>query len=209
MPENNSTTYHDRKRLDLTGQQFGLLTVLRLTDKRKGKIFWECICECGKVHFASTDKLRAGLRSCGCQKGSYRHGMHKTRVYSAWRAMLQRCRNPKEANYHNYGGRGIKVCQRWYVFENFYEDMGDPPPRYSIERIDNNGNYEPENCKWIPLPLQHRNKRSNRIITLDGLSLTIVEWSERTGVRQKTIGERLNRYGWSERDAIMTPTIRR
>ena len=209
MPENNSNTRRAWNYLDLTGQQFGLLTVLHLAEKRRGKIYWECLCKCGKTHFASTGKLRGGLRTCGCQKGGYRHGMHKTRVYSAWRAMLQRCRNPKEFNYHNYGGRGIKVCQRWYVFENFYEDMGDPPPRYSIERIDNNGNYEPKNCKWIPLRLQHRNKRSNRIITLDGLSLTIAEWAERTGVRQKTIGERLNRYGWNERDAIMTPTIRR
>lgn len=160
------------KMVDMTGQRFGQLTVIRQTKQRKhGFVRWLCQCDCGKTKIIMGHSLRSGQsKSCGHTFGvnfrgnNYRrtHGAtrpHPTPEYYAWVSMLKRCRNPKNSRFHCYGGRGIIVCERWHRFENFIADMGPRPAAYSIERINNNGNYEPSNCKWIP---RRKNVRSKQ-----------------------------------------------
>ncbi len=132
--------------------------------------------------------------------------MTKTPTYKCWVAMIERCENPNATKFHNYGGRGIKVCQRWRdSFEAFLADMGVRPNWHSIDRFPNkDGDYEPGNCRWATLEEQGRNKRNNRLVTHDGLTLTLVEWSERTGLDQNLIGRRIA-DGWDAKDALATP----
>jgi len=154
---------------DLTGQKFGKLTALRPAFKDKlNTIRWECICECGNQTVVRSNDLRRGkIIGCGCMRGArngvLRHSRKTHRKeYSIWSTMKGRCSNPKNQNYPAYGGRGISVCDRWLnSFENFIEDMGPKPTDdSSIERVDVNGNYCPENCIWIPLKDQWKNRRT-------------------------------------------------
>jgi hypothetical protein len=124
-----------------------------------------------------------------------RHGMYKTRVHQLWRGMLNRCRNEKSASYARYGARGISVCERWLVFENFYADMGNPPDGMSLDRIDNSGNYSPDNCRWATPTVQQNNTRSNRVITYDGKTQTVAQWARELGIREHVIRYRA-RKGW-------------
>ena len=125
-----------------------------------------------------------------------------SREYIIWGLMRQRCRNPKATGYHRYGGRGIKVCERWDSFENFWADMGPrPSPRHTIERSDNDGNYEPGNCRWATYADQSRNKRNNRNLTLNGETLCLNDWANKTGLTSRAIGRRLS-LGWSIESAL-------
>lgn len=153
---------------DLTGSTFGRLVVLARSGSTRNKSArWECQCSCGATTIVTGKNLLRGItRSCGClhREGMSalfkRHGMTRTKVHQAWKAMHQRCSNPNRKHYQHYGGRGISVCERWATFENFYEDMGDPPSdRHSIDRIDVDGNYEPSNCRWATWSEQIRNRR--------------------------------------------------
>ncbi len=119
----------------------------------------------------------------------------ETREYKIRRDMIQRCTNPKDTGYRRYGGRGITVCERWLAsFQNFLDDMGScPSPKHTIERIDNNGPYSPENCRWATWVEQCNNKRTNRFLTHDGETMTIVEWSRRTGINESTLYSRAER----------------
>ena len=127
--------------------------------------------------------------------------------YQIWKQMRYRCSNPRTRNYHNYGGRGIKVCGRWSVFKNFWEDMGPrPATHYSLDRIDNDGNYEPDNCRWATPKQQGRNARYNRILTHNGRSMCLADWSEATGIRHSIIRKRLTR-GWPVDLALTTPAL--
>lgn len=156
------------KAMDLTGQKFGRLAVMGPTNERRNrKIIYCCWCDCSKKCFVRSADLRNGhTKSCGClvkeltKKHNTKHGMYRTLIYYIWRDMLARCENPKNPAYKNYGGRGIKVCERWHSFENFYEDVGDPPEGMTLDRYpDNDGNYEPLNFRWATWKEQQNNKR--------------------------------------------------
>ena len=133
------------------------------------------------------------------------HGMSGTPEYRAWKAMKDRCFNPNSKKYPNWGGRGITVCDRWLDFENFLADMGSrPTAKHSLDRIDNDGDYSPKNCRWATKAEQNNNKRTNHLITIDDVTLTITQWAKKMGFNETVIYCRLNR-GWSEYDAVMTP----
>jgi hypothetical protein len=155
------------KFIDLTGQKFSRLTALRLAPKRGKKTAWHCICDCGKETVAIVDALRGGRhRSCGCLhiESITKHGFSSsdprkvTPIYRTWLGMIQRCTNPQATHFHRYGGRGIKVCERWEKFENFLADMSPRPANKTLDRINNDGNYEPANCQWVTRKQQAQNR---------------------------------------------------
>lgn len=152
---------------DITGQRFGRLVVIKIAgqDKWRSKL-WECLCDCGATTIVKGESLKAGsTQSCGCLrkervlKAITKHGMSATLIYHLWQTMHSRCENPNCIGYKNYGGRGIKVCDRWFKFENFFEDMGKKPEGLSLERINNNKGYSPDNCKWATRIEQSHNSR--------------------------------------------------
>lgn len=195
----------------LVGQRFGLLAVGSLSHRDKwGKPLWNCKCDCGGGALVADSNLKTGQSSsCGCRFRT-RGGRSKTDpLYQVWNGVLQRCTNPSQIRYRNYGGRGIKVCERWLLsFDAFCADMGPrPSPDHSIERKDNSGNYEPGNCVWATPIEQQRNKTASRWLEYGGERLTIAEWAERTGISYTALRQRLN-AGWSAERAL-TASLRR
>lgn len=177
---------------DLTGMKIGRLLVLGFADRRGNKnlLYWHCQCDCGQKVDVSGNSLRSGsVKSCGCYQHECRvsrmskiattHGLSKTREYTIWGKMKARCYNKNDTAYLNYGGRGIKICERWKnSFLSFFKDMGNCPVGFSIERIDNDGDYEPDNCKWASHKEQSNNRRSNIKIAAYGEIKSLKEWSE-------------------------------
>lgn len=162
-------------KLNLTNERFGRLIALSETEYRgaDNSIKWLCLCDCGNTVIVSTNSLRQNFtKSCGClqkehQKfGSIKHGHTINNIFSntyiTWCNMIRRCSDPKVKHYENYGGRGIKVCERWLVFKNFLEDMGDKPEGLVLDRKDNNGNYEQSNCRWVDYFVSNKNRRQFR-----------------------------------------------
>lgn len=202
--------------LNLRGRKFGRLTVIDKIGSNKHKNpVWSCKCECGSLTKAtSTSLVNGNVRSCGCLALDYikaltTHGQslykNVTSEYNTWNRMKGRCNNPKNSAYKDYGGRGIKVCERWMnSFEAFFEDMGPKPGKgYSIERKNNNGNYEPGNCRWATITDQNKNKRTNRVIEHNGRRMILQDWAnllEITGealsyrLKTKTFGEIYDQY---------------
>lgn len=194
------------------GQKFGELTVVGFKGSKvhpsgKRSTMWECECSCGKrVVILSVNLVRGNSKTCGCSRS--RHGMVNTPEYVAWEAIHQRCSNPKNPGYKNYGGRGIRVCDSWELFDNFIRDMGRrPTSKHSLDRIDNEKGYSPENCRWTTLKVQHRNKRTNRLVTISGETKCITEWSEITGVSISGLRKRISK-GWSD-DLLLKPPMPR
>lgn len=166
------------------GTKFGRLNVIKKDTDSSKKYRYICSCECGNVKSVLSNNLNTGgVKSCGCLRSDVakklrtKHGLSRARVYRIWRCMIDRC-NAGNVNGRNYYGKGIKVCERWKIsFDNFLADMGLPPEGTSIDRINNNGNYEPSNCRWATWAEQCSNKSTNVFIDYDGLRMTMAEWS--------------------------------
>jgi hypothetical protein len=205
---------------DLTGQTFGRLTVIAFAGMRRRLSYWLCRCQCGKTLDVYRGHLRDGhTRSCGCLVGAVTrarllgtigvnatHGKHNSAEYGIWDCIKGRCENPRNRGWSYYGGRGIRVCEEWSKsFEAFFAFVGErPSPKHSIDRIDTNGNYEPGNVRWATRNEQQRNRRDSRRITHEGLTLSVWDWAERTGIPALVIWDRFRR-GWSPARSLTVP----
>ena len=193
--------------LDITGQKFGRMTVIEISHRNgKGRVFWKCLCDCGKEKAVSSWHLRlGGTKSCGCLhtdfaksgKSNRKHGDANggklTTEYWRWQSMKARCYNPHNRSYPAYGGRGINICDRWKNdYAAFLSDMGRCPKGYILDRIDVNGDYEPSNCRWISLRDSQANMRPRGIqVCINGKTQCILEWAKELSVPYGTV---LRRY---------------
>lgn len=202
------------RRHNCIGEKFGFVTILAFVELRYGVSYWRMRCDCGKEFVGQKKKNASKIgRSCGCMNKvsviatHRRHGMSETNTYRAWQKMRERCVSVRSKSFPDYGGRGISVCQRWQTFDNFLADMGPCPPRMSIERIDNDGNYESGNCRWATLAEQARNKRRTVRLVLNGKAMCLSEAARVTGLDPSTVQRRLRR-GWTPEQAVFCPSRR-
>lgn len=212
----------------LDGKTFGYLTVIgegnaaspSPSGKRERTVLVRCLCNTIKTVNAN-NLARGAIKSCGCMRAALvsenraQHGQaragNRSPEFEAWSSLIARCTNPNKRNYHRYGGRGITVCERWSSsFENFYNDMGPrPSPDHSIDRFPNNdGNYEPGNCRWATREENARNKSNLHLLTHAGRTLCTAEWTEITGIPANTIRQR-KALGWSDEEALTVPVRRK
>lgn len=197
--------------INLIGQKFGKLTVIRYDHTNKNGAYWLCRCDCGKEKIVCAHSLKTGhVSSCGCLRFSA-DNHSKERLYTTWKDMLRRCFNPKCKSYPNYGGRGITVCNEWkssylnfksWALHSGYTDS------LTIDRIDSNGNYEPSNCRWVTLKVQENNTRKNRFLEYHGISHTVSEWANILEISYPALLNRLKR-GWSLEKAFSKPVQQR
>ena len=195
------------RREDLTGRVFRDLIVEEFAHIYGGHAYWLCRCKCGGYTVARGSHLKTGnISSCGCKKGHITHGESKTRLYTTWCNVRDRCKNPNAPEYPRYGGRGISVCEEWLSYEPFrdWAMSNGYSSVLSIDRIDNNGDYSPNNCRWATAKEQANNTRRNRYLELDGVRLSVSEWARRLGINQATLSMRINKYGWSAEKALTT-----
>lgn len=204
---------------DLVGQKFGRLTVIGFAGKTQGgKPLWNCTCDCGEVKdkpTTSSDLKSGKVKSCGCAhigatKGiRKKHGMAHTRMFQIWSSMKARCYNPHSVAYKNYGGRNIKVCDDWrndfsafydWAIENGYSD------KLTLDRINVNKGYCPENCKWSTMKEQQNNRRDNKIVIYKGEQFTLSQLADKLSISQATLGWRINN-GWSERELSLPVSL--
>ena len=187
---------------NLTGERFERLTALDVVHENNRRK-WLCLCDCGNYTNVETAKLKNGeTKSCGCLRAETtkrlksKHNMKNTKIYRTWRNMKTRCFNPNDEFFEDYGGRGITVCDEWsddfrtfakWAFDNGYDES------LTIERIDNNGDYEPSNCKWATLLEQGRNKRNNNWLSIDGKEKTLSEWARESNIPLSTLANRVYR----------------
>ena len=206
-----------RQCIDLTGHKFNRLTVIKRVENDKCRnVQWLCKCVCGKEKVIKASHLRSDrTKSCGCLqkekamqvgKQNIKHGHScvgkKSRIYEIWQSMIQRCNNPNNKTYKYYGGRGIKVCKKWLKFEGFLQDMGKKPERLTIDRIDNNKGYCKENCRWITMKEQMRNRRTNKFITINGITKCLAEHCEDRKLNYYTVYMRIYRYHWTPEESL-------
>lgn len=198
---------------DLIGQKFGRLIVIRHSGiNKQGNYQWLCLCDCGNERIVRGGALQNGhTKSCGCLKTerATKHGYlakgRRSAAYVSWEAMNQRCNNPNHKHYCHYGGRNIKICDRWKSFVYFLEDMGEPPTKnHSLDRIDNDKGYYKENCRWATRKQQMRKTRVNSLITHDNKTQCVSAWCEEIGIAECVIRSRLRR-GWSVKRALTSP----
>lgn len=203
-------------RLSLEGRVFGQLTVVEFVGVKNRYSTWRCECACGRQTVTRGSRLVNGAcRSCGCLKGrKLKHGSYSKfgrmpSEFQSWLSMWIRCTQPSHRSYSNYGGRGIAVCSRWRDYNIFMVDMGPKPGlEYTLDRIDVDGPYSPENCRWATNAEQQRNKRTNRQVTAFGETFCLAEWGRRYNLRPETISERLA-SGWEAEKAVSKPSQKR
>lgn len=207
--------------IDLTGQRFGRLVVIGRADpprdlRRRAR--WRCICDCGReVEVYGFNLSNGNTASCGCLQverstaASTTHGQSGSRLYVTWRDMLQRCENPHNPRYSNYGERGIAVCEEWHIFTNFMQwaERTGYQDDLTIDRIDVNEGYNPVNCRWATVREQNRNKRNNVLITYCGITRCLADWAITLGIHPVTLWERIFRYHWDIERAFTTPVRQR
>lgn len=194
---------------DLKGHRFGRLVAIEECGRSKqGSVLWKCQCDCGNTSLARASALKSGhIQSCGCatKEAVTKHGMRRTRLYGIWSHMVDRCTNPNSTVADRYFDRGIKMCAEWrdsfeafrdWALANGYSD------KLSIDRINNNGNYEPSNCRWATVKEQGRNKRNNVMLTCNGETHCLAEWAEMTNQPRSRLNNRLRR-GWSDTEIIL------
>ena len=191
---------------DISGRTFGKLKVISVAYKINKKYCWNCICECGNKKIVDGNRLRSGwTKSCGCLINTQKRQSQNNR-YNVWASMIHRCSNKKSSSYKNYGARGIKVCERWInSFESFCDDMGDRPTGLTLDRIDVNGNYCKENCRWATMKAQNTNRRNTIFIVAFGKKQLISDWSKEKNIKVATLRARL-KYGWSP-EKILTRKV--
>lgn len=202
---------------DLAGQRFGRWTVIEYVIREgKQKNGWWCRCDCGKEAIVDPYRLTTGRsQSCGCLHnelfGEHRrtHGGTNERLYTVWVSIMTRCKNKNAKSYKAYGGRGIKVCSDWEDYGEFRKwalsngyDANASFGKCTIDRIDTNGDYSPENCRWVSMQKQQSNRSNNHIITFQGRTQSAAEWARETGINSGTIVSRINKYKWSAEDAL-------
>lgn len=194
-------------RENYVGRKYGMLTVTEYSHSdSKGHSYWKCVCDCGNETVARGAHLKVGnIKTCGCAGSRKTHGLAGTRLYHIWYGMKARCNNPKSPSYKMYGGRGITVCDEWmggfepfsrWALENGYAE------NLSLDRIDNSKGYSPSNCRWATAREQANNTRRNRFVTSGGETLSVTEWSRRTGIKQTTLSRRIHSDKWSVEDAL-------
>jgi hypothetical protein len=214
MAGNNEV--HDR-----AGMRIGRLTVVKFSGFKEYKSgprrsLWLCKCDCGNENVISARNIaEKNVLSCGClqkemAKKNAKHNMSRTKIYKIWTTLKQRCENNNDKNYPRYGGRGIMVCKEWAdSFDAFYMHMGDMPTGCSLDRIDNNGNYEPGNVRWATKVQQTRNKRGVHLFEFNGEMKTLKEITHEFGASYQTVHQRIFKLGMSLKDALLTPNLRR
>jgi len=196
---------------DLKGQRFGRWTVLSFSHQNSRKNnMWLCRCDCGTERTVTARSLKNGRSaSCGCGrsvKAAISPGLHRHPLYPSWIQMKGRCYNTNHLEYPNYGARGIYVCERWRNnFAQFLEDVGERPKNHTLDRIDNDGPYSPDNCRWATLSTQARNTRQAHHLEYDGKKMTVVEWATELNMSPATLYTRL-RLGWSD-ERVLTHEI--
>ncbi len=196
------------KKLNLTGKRFGRLVVLSEAEKNNGRVRYKCLCDCGTEVITESSYLVQGKKkSCGClrkevtiarSKARYSEtSKRNTKLYHRYHSMYQRCTNPNNPSWHNYGGRGITMCDRWLSsYDNFLADMGEPPTeKHTLERIDNNLGYSPENCMWADRKTQLRNQRRSIIITWNGITRHAKDWCEMYSIPYQRLTKEYRRGG--------------
>jgi hypothetical protein len=196
------------------GQTYNRWTVLRLAYAHGSRRYWWCRCECGTERAVWATNVRGGQsQSCGCLNkevtiaNSKTHGLSRTPEYEVWCSMKKRCYNRRSAHFANYGGRGITICDRWRNnFRAFIADMGArPSAQHSIDRINNDGPYAPDNCRWVPNAAQGGNKRSNHRLTYQERTLTIADWSRALGFHSHLVILKRLKRGWTVDRALTEP----
>lgn len=192
------------------GWRFGRLAVIRPLPPVPDEIRKvACRCDCGEVVILPINTLGTKTNSCGCLRRDLitTHGMHNTPEYRAWNDMIQRCKSPKNRFYQNYGGRGIKVCDQWLKFDAFIKDVGiRPSNKHSLDRINNDGNYEPGNVRWAEREIQDNNKTTSTRITFNGETLSVAQWGRKLGLHREVLRYRLKH--WPVEKALTKPSQR-
>lgn len=202
------------KAKDLSGLKFGHLLVIKRSKRNDHNlIYWDCICDCGKITTRLGSNLKSKIKLHSCHNCPLTHHFQTGQpLRNRYKEMLYRCYKPTVKPYKNYGGRGITVCDEWrnnyFSFKSWSENNGYLPT-LSLDRIDNDGNYSPENCRWVNRKIQSNNKRSNRVIEYNGHSKTMSQWSDSLNIPYTLLRDRLNKLKWSFEKSIVKPKRKR